>query len=82
VIKYFHNETSYKFLSAPIHLNEYQLGIMLMATTAHTKSITVLGETYSLHTNKTDNTEDKLLACLKLFTNWFGTLFNVNNPIS
>lgn len=50
---------------------------------AHMKAIIVLAETYSLHMNKSDNVEDKLLlVCLKLFTNSFRTLFNINNPIS
>lgn len=44
----------------------------------------MLDKTYSLHMNKTDDTiEDKLLlVCLKLFTNSFRTLFNINNPLS
>lgn len=54
MIKYFHNETSYKFLSAPIQLNQCQLAISSIGTMAHTKAITVLDETYSLHMNKTD----------------------------
>lgn len=83
MIKWFHNETNYKFLSAPVHLNHFQLAIVSISSMDHTKAITVLHETYRLHMNKTDNIEENLLLfCLHLFTNSSRIAFNINNPIS
>lgn len=83
MIKCFHNETNYKFLSAPVRLNHFQLAIVSISSMDHTKAITVLDETYSLHMNKTDNIEEKLLlVCLNLFTNSSRITFNTNNPVS
>lgn len=70
MLKCFYNETNYKFLSQPIHLNHFQLAIFSVSSMDHTKAIRVFDESYNLHTNNTDNTEEKLLLIsLDLFTN-------------